>query len=71
MRILFGVLSLLIVLGLVGWLGRSSVETISTPVSVPMPGGTTQTVQPQQVQQQYQKALEDALDAARTRMPEE
>lgn len=71
MRIVFGVLGLLVVLGFVSWLGRSSVEGVSAPVSVPMPDGTTQAVDPRQVEQQYRKALEEALDAARTRMPEE
>ncbi len=71
MRIILGVLSLLVVLGFVSWLGRSSVESISAPVSVPMPDGTTRAVIPQQVEQQYREALEEALDAARTRMPEE
>ena len=71
MRIIFGALSLLVVLGFVSWLGRSSVDAVSVPVSVPMPDGTSQALPLNQVEQQYKKTLEEALDAARTRMPEE
>ncbi len=71
MRIVFGALSLLLVLGFVSWLSRDAVEAVSIPVSVPMPDGTTQTLQPGQVEQHYKKALEDAMGAARSRMPEE
>lgn len=71
MRIIFGALSLLVVLGFVSWLGRDAVEAVSTPVSVPMPDGTTQTLQSGQVEQHYKKALEDAMAASRLRMHEE
>ena len=71
MRIVFGALSLLVVLGFVSWLNRSAVEAVSTPVSVPMPDGTTQAIPPGQVEQHYKKALEEAMKASRSRMPEE
>ncbi|QCB45535.1 hypothetical protein [Hydrogenophaga sp. PAMC20947] len=71
MRMIFGALGLLVVLGFVSWLNRSAVEAVSTPVSVPMPDGTTQAMHPKQIEQQYKKALEEAMNASRSRMPDE
>lgn len=72
MRIIFGVLSLLVVLAIVSWQTRTQVKAVSGPtVTVPMPDGTQQTVNPKQIEQQYKKALEDALNTARPRSPDE
>jgi hypothetical protein len=71
MRMIFGALGLLLVLGFVSWLNRNAVEAVSTPVSVPMPDGTTQAIHPKQIEQHYKKALEDAMATSRSRMPEE
>lgn len=71
MRIVFGVLSLLVVLAIVSWLARSQVEAVVDPVEVPMPDGTALSGSPKQIEQQYKKALEDAMNSARPRSPEE
>ena len=73
MRIVFGALSLLVVLAIVGWQARTQVKTVTSPaeVAVPMPDGTTQRMSPKQVQEQYKKALEDAMNAAHSRTAEE
>ncbi|HEY9094988.1 MAG TPA: hypothetical protein VIN35_04525 [Hydrogenophaga sp.] len=73
MRIVFGVLSLLVVLAVVSWLARTQVKAVASPaeVAVPMPDGTTQRMNPKEVQEQYKKALEDAMNAAHSRASEE
>ena len=71
MRILWGVLSLLVVLAIVSWQARTQVKAVATPVAVPMPDGTTQHLNPKQIEQQYKKAVEDALNTARTRSADE
>ena len=73
MRIVFGVLSLLVVLAVVSWQARNQVKAVASPdeVAVPMPDGTTQRMNPKQVQEQYKKAMEDALNAAHSRTAEE
>lgn len=71
MRIVFGALSLLVVLAVVSWLARTQVEAVVEPVSVPMPDGSTLSGSPKQIEQQYKKALEDAMNTARPRSPDE
>lgn len=71
MRIVLGVLSLLVVLAIVSWQARTQVKAVATPVTVPMPDGTTQRLNPKQIEQQYKKALEDALNTAHTRSADE
>jgi hypothetical protein len=71
MRIIFGALSLLVVLVFVSWLNRDAVEAVSTPVTVPNPDGTTRPLKPGQIEQHYKSALEDAMGATRSRMAEE
>ena len=71
MRIVFGVLGLLVVLAIVGWQARTQVKAVAEPVVVPMPGGSTLSGSPKQIEQQYKKALEDAMNPARPRSPDE
>ena len=73
MRMIFGVVGLLIVLGVVSWQARTQVKAVASPekVAVPMPDGTTQQMNPKQVQEQYKKVLEDAMNAAHSRASEE
>lgn len=71
MRIVFGVLSLLVVLAIVSWQARTQVKAVSAPAVVPMPDGTTQRIHPKQIEQQYKKALEDAMNTARPRSADE
>jgi hypothetical protein len=71
MRIIFGALSLLVVLAIVSWQARTQVKSVAQPVNVPMPDGTSQTLTPKQVEQQYKKALEDAMNTARQRTADE
>lgn len=71
MRIVFGALTLLVVLGIVSLQARNQVNAVTTPITVPMPDGTKQSVNPKQIEQQYKKALEDAMNTARPRSPDE
>jgi Na+-transporting methylmalonyl-CoA/oxaloacetate decarboxylase gamma subunit len=71
MRIVFGVLSLLVVLATVSWQARTQVKAVSTPVTVPAPDGSTQRINPKQIEQQYKKALEEAVNTARPRSADE
>ncbi|AOW13428.1 hypothetical protein LPB72_10395 [Hydrogenophaga crassostreae] len=71
MRIVFGALALLIVLAIVSWQAKTQVESVAKPIAVPMPDGTTLSGSPKQIEQQYKKALEDALNTARPRSPDE
>ena len=71
MRIVFSALALLVVLAIVSFQARNQVEAVTKPIEVPMPDGTTQAVNPKQIEQQYKKALEDAMNTARPRSPDE
>lgn len=71
MRIVFGVLSLLVVLAIVSWQARTQVRAVGTPVTVSAPDGTTQRVDPKQIEQQYKKALDEAMNTARPRSADE
>lgn len=71
MRIVFGALALLVVLVIVSLQARNQVEAVSKPITVPMPDGTTQNLNPKQIELQYKKALEDAMNPARPRSPDE
>lgn len=71
MRMIFGALALLVVLGIVSLQARNQVEAVSKPITVPMPDGSTQVGSPKQIEQQYKKALEDAMNTARPRSPDE
>lgn len=81
MRAIFGVLSLLIVLAVVGVLVKkqlASTQQAIPALAVPAPGGGSTATQPaatvpeqsQQIQQQYKQAVEGAMQQARP-MPEE
>jgi hypothetical protein len=71
MRFLLSLVGLLMVLAVIGWLAKTQLSGRAvlprvTPVSAPadlapMPSGS-----PSAVQQQYRKALEDALQAPRS-----
>jgi len=71
MRIVFGALALLVVLAIVSWQAKTQVEAVAQPIAVPMPDGTTLSGSPKQIEQQYKKALENALNTARPRSPDE
>ena len=71
MRMIFGALALLVVLGIVSLQARNQVKAVATPVAVPMPDGTTLSGSPKQIEQQYKKAIEDAMNTARPRSPDE
>ena len=75
MRVIFGVLSLLIVVAIVGVLAKKQLSSIA-PVSGPPPAaapGTmaTPTGTPQQQVQQFQKAVQGAVDQQPRQMPDE
>jgi hypothetical protein len=69
MRIVFGVLSLLVVVAIVGVLAKKQLTAGVAPATTTQ-GVTTPSGTPQQQVQQYQKALEGAMQQARP-MPEE
>jgi hypothetical protein len=71
MRMIFGALALLVVLGIVSLQARNQVKAVATPVAVPMPDGTRLSGSPKQIEQQYKKALEDAMNTARPRSTDE
>ncbi len=80
MRAMFGLVSLLVVLGIVALLAKKQLSSVSTlPVlpagSASAPAGVTVKQQSQNVQQQYKESLEKALQQARPsadeRKPEE
>ena len=71
MRVVLGALGLLVVLAIVSWQARTQVKAVAKPVAVPMPDGTMQPLNPKQIEQQYKKALEDALNTAHTRSTDE
>ena len=67
MRMILGAVALLVVLLIVSLQARNQVKAVSAPVTVPMPDGSTQKLNPKQVEQQYKNALEDAMNSARPR----
>lgn len=71
MRIILGALTLLIALAIASWMARTQVKAVATPMEVSMPDGTTQALKPEQIEQQYKKSLEDAMNTARPRAPDE
>jgi hypothetical protein len=71
MRIIFSVVGLLVVLAVVSWQARTQIKSVATPMTVPAPDGTPQKINPKQIEQQYKKALEDAMNTARPRSPDE
>ncbi len=71
MRMILGAVALLVVLLIVSLQARNQLKAVSTPVAVPMPDGSTQKLNPKQVEQQYKKALEDAMNSARPRSGDE
>jgi hypothetical protein len=71
MRMIFSVVGLLVVLVVVSWQARTQIKSEATPMTVPAPDGSTQQINPKQIEQQYKKALEDAMNTARPRSPDE
>lgn len=71
MRIVFGALTLLVVLAIVSWQAKTQLKAVAEPAKVPMPDGTALSGTPKQIEQQYKKALEDAMNTARPRSPDE
>jgi Na+-transporting methylmalonyl-CoA/oxaloacetate decarboxylase gamma subunit len=71
MRAVFGVLSLLIVVAIVGLLARKQLGTIA-PAAAPAPAGTMAAPAgtPQQQVQQFQQAVQGAMQQPRP-MPED
>lgn len=66
MRAALGLISLLLVLALVGLLTRKSLPTPGVaPAPSGMPAPVATPAQAQQVQEQYRKALDQALQQAR------
>jgi multidrug efflux pump subunit AcrB len=77
MRVMFGVLSLLIVVAIVGLLAKKQLGHATAPVVIPQvsgapvaPTGATPAQQSQQLQQQVKKDVESLLQQARP-MPED
>lgn len=69
MRALFGIVSLLVVLAIVGVLARKQLGGATAVVPGATPGATPQQ-QSQQVQQQFKQSVEGAMQQARP-MPED
>ncbi|MEO7641024.1 MAG: hypothetical protein ABI919_05775 [Ramlibacter sp.] len=74
MRIVFGVLSLLFVVAVIGFLAKKQLGAVTAPPAA-LPGATgaasaAAPATPKQQVQQYQQALEGALQQARP-MPDE
>jgi multidrug efflux pump subunit AcrB len=77
MRVVFGVLSLLVVVAVVGFLAKKQLDSARVPVAVPQtagvpvaPPGATPAQQSQQLQQQVKKDVESLMQQARP-MPED
>ncbi len=75
MRAMFGLVSLLVVVAIVGLLAKKQLGTVSTMPGLPAgsasaPAGATVKQQSQQMQQQYKENLEKALQQARP-MPDD
>ncbi len=70
MRAMFGMVSLLVVVAIVGLLAKKQLSAVSTMPALPAgfasaPAGATVKQQSQQIQQQYKENLEKALQQAR------
>jgi hypothetical protein len=74
MRAVFGVLSLLIVVLLVGVLVKKQLDAVSAPAGVPAAAGSGPSLSPQQqsnqAQQQIRQTLEGTLQQARPMLDE-
>jgi predicted lipid-binding transport protein (Tim44 family) len=78
MRAIFGVLGLVLVLGIVGWLAKTQLASSRQAIpSVAVPGAETASApaanvreQSQQIQQQVKQSLEAAMQQARP-MPDD
>ena len=73
MRAVFGVLGLLIVLAIVGLLARKQLATMApaaAPVTAATPAGTPLTGSPKQQVQQFEQAVQGAMQQPRP-MPDE
>lgn len=75
MRAALGIVSLLLVLAVVGMLGKKQLSAVRSPVSALQPAApasapATVRAQGEQVQQQVRQALDEAMQQARP-MPEE
>ena len=75
MRVIFGVLSLLVVVAIIGVLAKkqlSSIAPVAAPPSATAPGTmAAPTGTPQQQVQQFQKAVQGAMDQAPRQMPDD
>ena len=77
MRAVFGILGLVVVLGMVGWLtktqlasNRQAIPSLATPGTEPVTPTGTVGGQAQHIQQQVRQSLEAAMQQARP-MPDE
>lgn len=77
MRVVFGVLSLLVVVAIIGFLAKKQLGSAGVPQAVPQtagvpvaPPGATPAQQSQQLQQQVKKEVESLMQQARP-MPED
>lgn len=73
MRVVFGVLSLLVAVAIVGVLAKKQLTRVSAPPAasgMPAVSGTAPAVTPQQQVQQFQQAVQGTLQQARP-MPED
>ena len=70
MRALFGIVSLLVVLAIVGVLAKKQLGSTTTAVVPGATPGTTPQQQSQQIQQQVKQSVEGALQQARP-MPDD
>ena len=75
MRALFGALSLLIVVALIGLLAKKQLGSIAGPPGLPAPAGTASAAvaapaTPQQTVQQFQQAVKGQMQQARP-MPDD
>ena len=72
MRVIFGALSLLVVLAIVGVLAKKQLGSVAAPAPVPAAGGViiTPGSTPKQQVQQVQQAVQGAMEQARP-MPDD
>ena len=75
MRALFGALSLLIVVAVIGLLAKKQLGSMAGPPGLPVPAGTAATAvappaTPQQTVQQFQQAVQGQMQQARP-MPDD
>jgi hypothetical protein len=72
MRILFGVLSLLVVVAIVGVLAKKQLSPAAAPSSAAEPGAVAPlTGTPRQQVDQFQKAVQGAMDQQPRQMPDD